>query len=442
MFVGTTPQEVKLLLQDLMKESSYKDVFIGCSGNFSVDKVMSKLGYSVHSNDVSLYSKLIADIVMGTDTELKVTNDELKPVFEGWPDSKFKKLIQVMYAMKISKFAPRKNDYQKSFFDVYINESVNYYENTIEKMEKGAFDFNIKSFAFCDFIEFLKNKRGTGVGISFPPTYKSGYEKIFDYVEKSFDYQRAVYPLFDPKTEEPLFRELLEEDENIFYSDRDWDSLETYKVGVVNLGQGKHPVYIYSSINKEDNYYFERETKPLNCNISVLPTDYKFTKDSRITVEICNVKDINYFKAFYMANKVNYTTGGDFGLIFFADGKAFGFASFSKTLSTIELMFIQSDFVVNSETPRLSKLLIMLLKSREVRHWIARKTANYYEGLKTTVYTDKPVSMKYRGVFELDRRDKGKLIYVAKFSEQSLGEIYWQWFSKNVENDKMIVTMN
>lgn len=431
MFVGTTPQEVRLLLQDLMKGISKKDVFIGCSGNFSVDKIMSKMGYVVHSNDVSLYSKLISDIVLGTETELETTNEELISVFKGWPESKYKKLIQVMYAMKISKFAPRKNDYQKTFFDLYIDESMSYLENTMEKMEKGAFDFQIKDFFFGDFVEFLKNKRGKGVGISYPPTYKSGYEKMFDYVEKSFDYERAVYPLFDPKEEEPLFREMLEEDENVFYSDRDWESLEKYKVGVVNLGQGKHPVYIFSSVAKNQNYYFEREIKPISSNVKVAPTDYEFSKKSNISVEVCNVKEINYFKAFYMANKVNYTTGGDFGLIFFADKKAFGFASFSKTLSTMELMFIQSDFVINSDTPKLSKLLIMLLKSKEVRHLIARKTVNWYDGLKTTVYTRSPVSMKYRGVFDLSRRDKDKLIYVAEFTELSLKEIFQQWLNKH-----------
>ena len=35
MFQGTTPPEVKILLQDLMKGVENKDVFIGCSGNFT-----------------------------------------------------------------------------------------------------------------------------------------------------------------------------------------------------------------------------------------------------------------------------------------------------------------------------------------------------------------------------------------------------------------------
>lgn len=431
MFTGTTPQEVRLLLQDLMKDIKHKDVFIGCSGNYSVDKVMSKMGYKVHSNDVSLYSKLIADILLGTDTEVTVKNQDLAPVFDTWSETKYKKLIQVMYAIRMSKYAPQKNDFQKTFFEAYIRESGTYYENTVNKLEKGAFDFQIESFAFYDFIEFLKNKNRAGVGISFPPTYKSGYEKIFEYVEESFEYERARYQLFDPKNAGGIFKGLLEEDENVFYSDREWPDLMQYLVGVVNLGKGKHDVYIYSSLKKSANYYFEKEPKPIHSSIIVMPKEYKFTKHSNITLRLCGVDEINYFKAFYMANKVNYTTGGDFGIVFFADGKAFGFVSFSVRLSTVELLFIQSDFVVNSDAPKLSKLLIMLLKSREIRHILARKTANYYDGLKTTVYTDKPVSMKYRGVFDLERRDKNKLMYQCKFNELSLKEIFMQWLEKS-----------
>ena len=104
--------------------------------------------------------------------------------------------------------------------------------------------------------------------------------------------------------------------------------------------------------------------------------------------------------------------------------------SFSKKLSTLEQIFMQSDFVVNSNTQRLSKLLIMLVKSHNVRMLIARKMANYYDGVKTTVYTTSPISMKYRGVFDLERRDEGKLMYSANFLDDSLKDLYRLWLKK------------
>lgn len=430
MFTGTTPPEVKLLLQDLMRGVKGKDVFIGCSGNHTTDKIMSAMGYTVHSNDVSLYSKLIADLLLDTSTEVECINPELKNVFDTWEETKYKKLVQVMFALKVAQFHQRKNDYQEEMFNAFIEQSKIYYDNTIKKLEKGALDFSIQSFYYGDFLDFLKMKRGKGVGISFPPTYKGGYEKLFSYVEESFKYEHAPYNIFDPKEGGAVFKELLDNDENIIYSDRYFNILEGYLVGKIRLGSNKNPLFAYSSLQTNNHYYIERDKCVKPSHIHILPVDYQFTTDTVITVRPCAVNDVNYYKAFYMANKVNYTTGGDFGLVFMADGMAFGFTSFSKQLSTLSQIFMQSDFVVNSETQRLSKLLIMLVKSHDVRRLIARKMYNYYDGVKTTVYTTSPVSMKYRGVFNLERRDEGKLIYSSIFTEKSLNELYALWIRK------------
>ncbi len=430
MFTGTTPPEVKLLLQDLMRGVKGKDVFIGCSGNYTTDKIMSAMGYTVHSNDVSLYSKLIADLLLDTSTEVECINPELKNVFDTWEETKYKKLVQVMFALKVAQFHQRKNDYQEEMFNAFIEQSKIYYDNTIKKLEKGALDFSIQSFYYGDFLDFLKMKRGKGVGISFPPTYKGGYEKLFSYVEESFKYEHASYNIFDPKEGGAVFKELLDNDENIIYSDRYFNILEGYLVGKIRLGSNKNPLFAYSSLQTNNHYYIERDKCVKPSHIHILPVDYQFTTDTVITVRQCAVNDVNYYKAFYMANKVNYTTGGDFGLVFMADGMAFGFTSFSKQLSTLSQIFMQSDFVVNSETQRLSKLLIMLVKSHDVQRLIARKMYNYYDGVKTTVYTTSPVSMKYRGVFNLERRDEGKLIYSSIFTEKSLNELYALWIRK------------
>ena len=335
-----------------------------------------------------------------------------------------------MFALKVAQFYQRKNDYQEEMFNAFIEQSKIYYDNTIKKLEKGALDFYIQSFYYGDFLDFLKMKRGKGVGISFPPTYKGGYEKLFSYVEESFKYEHASYNIFDPKEGGAVFKELLDNDENIIYSDRYFNILEGYLVGKIRLGSNKNPLFAYSSLQTNNHYYIERDKCVKPSHIHILPVDYQFTTDTVITVRQCAVNDVNYYKAFYMANKVNYTTGGDFGLVFMADGMAFGFTSFSKQLSTLSKIFMQSDFVVNSETQRLSKLLIMLVKSHDVRRLIARKMYNYYDGVKTTVYTTSPVSMKYRGVFNLERRDEGKLIYSSIFTEKSLNELYALWIRK------------
>lgn len=429
-FTGTTPEEAKTVLRDIVSGTAVKDIYIGCSGNFSVDKIMSKEGYRVHSNDVSLYSKLIADIVIGNETEVEVKNPLLSPIFSKWQDTKYKKLIEVMFAMQLSGFAAQKNDYQREMFSAVIEQADTYYQNAVNKLQKGALDFTIHEFFFGDFVDFLKRKDPDSIGISFPPTYKGGYEKMFQYIEDSFEYERASYSLFDPGKSADVFGELLSSGRNIIYADRYFDELSKYMAAKIILGPGKHPIFFYSSVKSDKKYYIEREKHVNPSKFKVISEDYEFSMNSKITVLPCNVSDVNYYKAFYMSNRVNYTTGGDLGLVFLADGKAFGFASLSKRLSNESQVFVQSDFVVASQEKRLSKLLIMLLKSSDTRKIICRKLFHYYDGLKTSVYTDKPVSMKYRSVFELERRDKNKLIYKANFQNKTVNEIFLEWIRK------------
>lgn len=343
----------------------------------------------------------------------------------------YKKLIEVMYVMRLSKVAPRKNEYQMEYYDAYIKQNDIYYKNSVEKMSKGSLDFKIEDFYWGDFIDFLKSKKGAGVGLAFPPTYKGGYEKMYAYVEDVFEYEHAMYNIFDPKDAGPLYKELLEGDTNVVYVDKEYPEIADFMSAKVNLGPNKHSVYIYSSVEKEKHYYVEKKQTPQSSKYLTAPVDFDFNEDVKITVEMVDMKDVNYFKAFYMANKVNYTNGGDIALMFFANGLAFGFATFAHRRSTYDTIFGLSDFVVNSHTKKLAKLLIMCELSHEVQMMLARQLGEYYTAIKTPVYTDKPVSMKYRGVFELEKREKGRLIYVGKFGTDTIQNIYKTWLKKH-----------
>ena len=60
---------------------------------------------------------------------------------------------------------------------------------------------------------------------------------------------------------------------------------------------------------------------------------------------------------------------------------------------------------------RLSKLLIMIARSKEIIESIEDKALDRFESLKTSVYTEKAISMKYRGEWDLLERLDNKLIY-------------------------------
>jgi hypothetical protein len=189
-------------------------------------------------------------------------------------------------------------------------------------------------------------------------------------------------------------------------------------------------IFIYSSLNTDKKYYIEKKKNRPEMSLQVLEQDYKFNELSEVKAYRVNKDVPNHYKQLYMSAKVDYTEGGDFGIMFTVDDKVFGFASISKMLSTNERAFIQSDFVVNSNQSRLSKLVIILLKSEEIRRLINKEFKHYYVGLKTSVFTDKPVSMKYRGPFKKTASDKGKIVYEANYNKLSIDKNYKEWLRK------------
>lgn len=158
MFQGTTPPEVKIVIQDIMERQKGKctDVFCACSGNYTTDKMLSAMGFSVHSNDVSLYSKLIADYVLGKDeTPVKVKDEQFAKIFANWEELPLKKLCMVMYMMHIAQLLPQKNEYQIEMLEIFMQkeQAEIFYRSTLEKIQKGT-DFKIKDFYYGDFADF------------------------------------------------------------------------------------------------------------------------------------------------------------------------------------------------------------------------------------------------------------------------------------------------
>ncbi|MDV6237617.1 hypothetical protein CH379_018445 [Leptospira ellisii] len=427
-FIGSVPPEARAILVDLLsKVEKSRNIYVGCSGNFTVDRILSGLGFKVHSNDVSLYSKLIADIILNKNTLLKCSDPTYNSVFQNWPkDSKFRSLVEVMFVLKTSKFRPQKNDFQKEMWESYLEKGNEFYERTLKKFETGGvFDFKIESFYFGDFLKHVQNC--DGIRFLFAPTYKGGYEKMYQTVEEVFEYEKATYNIFDSKMAGSTYLNLLETGESVIYSDIDFPELANFKKGVVRYSN-KRDISLYSSLQTKKTYFFSPMPEKENSILSIVPSDFQFSENIKIGISKVPSDQIFHYKHIFMSSRVNYSDKEDFGIAFLADGKVFGFAGFKKFMSSMDHVFVSSDFVVKSGEKRLSKLLIMLLLSKEVRRYLTRQYLHSYRGVKTSVYTPHPVSMKYRGIYELVERKKGKLVYRQEFTNASMEEIFKTWF--------------
>lgn len=134
-----------------------------------------------------------------------------------------------------------------------------------------------------------------------------------------------------------------------------------------------------------------------------------------------------------MSKHIEPGSGGPCYLVF-AGGKLFGFLIFqaySRLGGKKNEIYMLSDFVVPSTTySRLAKLLLMVTQCQDMKVLLEERLLARRHTIFTTAFTDKPVSMKYRGVYELAKRGKGFLNYRTEFTSSTFQEVLCQWMKK------------
>ena len=90
-------------------------------------------------------------------------------------------------------------------------------------------------------------------------------------------------------------------------------------------------------------------------------------------------------------------------------------------------LYMMTDLAVTAPIPRLSKLVLAAALSTEIQTLLEQRYCRRVETIGTTAFTDKSVSMKYRGLFDLRSRKEGQLNYLARAGRWSLEEALAWW---------------
>ncbi len=88
-----------------LAKGKYTDVTVGCSGNFTCDRLAAASGFKVHSNDVSLYSAVLAGIIRKEPFAHTCTNAEIISATLNWDMShEYAPLIRIIWPLKLNNF--------------------------------------------------------------------------------------------------------------------------------------------------------------------------------------------------------------------------------------------------------------------------------------------------------------------------------------------------
>jgi hypothetical protein len=132
---------------------------------------------------------------------------------------------------------------------------------------------------------------------------------------------------------------------------------------------------------------------------------------------------------------IEYTTGMS-PLMVFLDGYLFGFLLFDVIRYGMDQdkatrgVYLLSDFVITHPIKKISKLLLLTTKTKELQQILKEKFIQSVDFILTTAFTDKPVSMKYRGVYNLIKRGEGFLQYSTECGKITTTEAVRTWIKK------------
>lgn len=422
MFTGSVPKPVVEQMLRIVPFEKFSDVFVCCSGSFRVDRSVKTAGVRVHSNDVSLLTVGLGRLLLGQSNHFK-----FKGRLEFMEDpamTPVERMAALLIALEMTKYSGASVHAQAHFrhmqvgFDEYLAKAK-------EKISKFQADTQIDSFFAGDFRDHADRaiEQG-GIVLGFPPTYKGGYERLYKFLDESTEWESPDYRMFDPKSIGDWIDSLDERGASYcVFSDQ---ILDGRKRAGEYYGATNKPVFLYANTEGTSLRRASNRAAPFKYT----PADPStFTADSVVKVVPAYGATMNYLKDIYLAKNIHHASGQFNSLIFVDRQLAGGIIMARSKFDAMNSIYILSDFSLSRDR-KLSKLIALIATSIDIIGPLRKRLVADLKTVVTTAFTDKPVSMKYRGIFELTGRKEGHLQYESAVRPEGAQELYRFWWEK------------
>lgn len=426
MFLGTTPSIISQYIQKQIKRTEPNRTFVPFAGNFVIEQ-LSAIVYpdaEIHSTDVSLYSRLLGFGLSGQECEATIKDEILEdfPVF-----AKHKSPMNLAIACLFFEdvgdcyLKPDIRYYQNKLRDARTNQEE-YYKQISDKLNKFKTALDNSEFHFygCDACEILPKVMDGDFVFYDPPFWEEGYEKMFKGLEHCMNFENPDYTLITEELKDEQLAELRDSGANVMF--RTLNPLDNIPEGykeVYRYQYKYHLSYCLYSTKKEETFVSRfTALREKQKKYAVISEEDVITADSDIHIEKVESKVANHYRL--MWTKKAEMKSCSYNYLVFIDKKLIGLFCLRSGLNFgTDLATIFADISApTSNYPRLSKLILYLVCTEEVLTDFNNETMWEHEGFTTAVYTNHPVSMKYRKQFELaerseqdEGRTKYKLIY-------------------------------
>lgn len=431
MFVGALNGETRSFLAHMQDAFNGRRVVVGCSGGFTAEAVIAKTSKptAIHSNDVSLYSCLAGWWLTGKAADLQVREDEY-----AWL-APYLRTAQGAFAalgplQDMLQFEKRRNDHQVRMWRVHRDAFDQRVQQATERL--AVVDWRIDSFFAGDVLEHFKRYEDDpdSVFVCYAPTYAGGYERMYKRLDQIIDWPKPHYAMLDNERRAELLG-WMQQRCYVWIDDRKLDGLPL----VMEQQSGrKKTVYAYSNATQTRGVFRDVGRRDL-LKLPLMTADTTLGPDDVVRLVPMSTADLASYKDIYLSKGINHARGL-WAFAIWVGACVVGFLEAKRDSYVSRWIYMNADFPVSgTRYERLSKLMPMLAISGETRRLIERLNEARVHKLLTTAFTDRPVSMKYRGVLNLDKRGETEdgqkfLNYSGEFNGMTWQETYRQWLTK------------
>lgn len=434
MFNGTIPPDARGMISQLgAMWRDRDDAWVVCSGNFTLERILRADGFKAHGNDVSVYSVPLGRWLTGQPAGLKLKQEtqESHPWIGRYMDDGVGTVATVMMGTQFFKHLGKKGLYFEHEVELYRKQWDRLVPQTIERL--STMEFRLDSFYAGDVVDFVKQVPKDDPLLMFPPFWAGGYEKLFKPLNEVFDWEPPEYRVFDEDEIDDFMAEVTNRPRWWFAAEHELPQYEEHLKGSIQLNAKSEPVMVYASDGPVRLVKGQQRILPVT-----IPRMGPGDRVTSLSIKKLKSGEFESLRLMYLNKQIAVSANADvtpFAVL--CDGKLAGVFAFGAWMG-VNTLFLMTDFAVSgTDYPRLSKLVVMAAMSQEAKDSIEQGWSRKCRVLQTTVFSQRPVSMKYRGLWDRtadepvkDGAFAHKLTYKTAAGQWTLDEALAMWQEK------------
>ena len=440
MFLGGLSISVIEQVYQLLSGVDTSRVYICCSGSFRSERTIYQYNRDAQlfSNDVSLFSCVIGRWLADDPLPFRFI-DELEPLEAFLVDaSPTRRVAAVSFALDVTNWASGKqNPYKQAHYRELMTHADDYITQLQAKIA-GAFGLmKLARYDGRDWIVHMEEALAEKATIvTFPPFYKGDYEKLYKWLDERVEWERPTYDLYDPKNLPALVDRIRDSDSDyIFISDQ---KIPGHEPRALWRAHGRADCWLYARRGEARLQRSAPKIRPFNYKVLDVG---KITENSVVTVTPADAPDAFYVRQIYVKKSIMITSAR-FNFFVYIDDMLAGVMAYDpldfnrNAVDRRDVIYLLSDLAVTTQA-RVSKLIVRLTRNMNVLKVVEARQLEPIGYVVTTAFSENPVSMKYRGVYDLlDRREAHapmvgfQLRYGAEAIDETPQQAFeWWWLN-------------